>query len=60
MERLKEQPELLGQFESILQLATDQEALGRTADEIESLLLEATRKLGHSGTLRMRMKRNNS
>lgn len=48
VERLKGQPELLGQFESILQLATDEHALGRTADEVESLLVEATRKLGNS------------
>lgn len=50
MEQLKERPELLGQFESILGIATggDQDAPLRTADEVESLVIDATRKLGNS------------
>ena len=50
MEQLKERPELLDQFESILGIATggDENAPIRTADEIESLVIDATRQLGNS------------
>jgi hypothetical protein len=50
MEQLKERPELLGQFESILGIAAggDEDAPIRTADEVESLVIDATRKLGNS------------
>jgi hypothetical protein len=50
MDRLKGQPELLEQFESILHIASDggPDAPLRTADEVESLVIEATRKLGNS------------
>lgn len=50
MDQLKGKPELLAQFESILQIASDggPDAPTRTADEVESLVVEATRKLGNS------------
>ena len=50
MDELKGRPALLAQFESILGIATggDGDAPIRTADEIESLVIDATRKLGNS------------
>lgn len=50
MDRLKGRPDLLEQFESILNIAADEgaDAPLRTADEVESLVVEATRKLGNS------------
>ena len=50
MDQLKVRPELLGQFESILGIAAcgDEDAPVRTADEVESLVIDATRKLGNS------------
>ena len=50
LDQLSERPELLGQFESILAIATGGggDAPFRTADEVESLVIDATRKLGNS------------
>ena len=50
MDQPQERTELIGQFESILGIATggDRDAPFRTADEVESLVIEATRKLGNS------------
>ncbi|MEQ1850618.1 MAG: hypothetical protein ABMA01_03400, partial [Chthoniobacteraceae bacterium] len=50
MDELKERPALLEQFESIMGIAAggDGDAPIRTADEIESLVIDATRKLGNS------------
>jgi hypothetical protein len=47
-ERLRECPELLAQFESILAIASETGPDGhfRTADEVEALTIEAVRKLG--------------
>src|SRR5260221_10914884 len=47
-EQLRERPELLAQFESILALAAESDPDGhfRTADEVEALVIEALRKLG--------------
>jgi hypothetical protein len=47
-EQLRERPELLAQFESILAIATETGPDGRfrTADEVEALTIEALRKLG--------------
>ena len=47
--QLQERPELLAQFESILAIATETGPDGhfRTADEVEALVVEAVRKLGH-------------
>lgn len=50
MDQLKERPALIEQFESILGIAAggDEDAPIRTADEVESLVIDATRKLGNS------------
>lgn len=50
MDQLKVRPEWLAQFESILGIAAggDGDAPFRTADEVESLVIDATRKLGNS------------
>lgn len=47
-EQLRERPELLAQFESILDIATETGPDGhfRTADEVEALTIEALRQLG--------------
>ena len=49
VEELQARPELFAQFESILGLASagEGEAPWRTADEVEGLLVEEVRKLGH-------------
>jgi len=46
--RLRERPELLAQFESILAIAAETGPDGhfRTADEVEALVVEALRQLG--------------
>ena len=48
-EQLQARPEMLAQFESILGIAaqSDPDAPFRTADEVEALVVEAVRKLGH-------------
>lgn len=50
MDQPQERTELIGQFESILGIATggDRDTPFRTADEVESLVIDATRKLGNS------------
>ena len=50
MDQLKKRPELIEQFESILGIAAggDEDTPIRTADEVESLVIDATRKLGNS------------
>ncbi len=55
MDQPQERTELIGQFEFILGIATggDRDAPFRTADEVESLVIDATRKLGNS-TMRQR------
>ena len=55
MDQLQERTEVIGQFESILGIATggDRDAPFRTADEVESLVIDVTRKLGNS-TMRQR------
>src|SRR5260221_6296474 len=47
-EQLRQRPELLAQFESILAIATETGPDGRlrTADGVEALLVEALRQLG--------------
>ena len=48
-EQLQARPEMLAQFESILAIAAQSEpgTPFRTADEVEALVVEAVRKLGH-------------
>lgn len=47
--QLLERPELLARFESIMAIASESGPDGhfRTADEVESLVIEALRKLGN-------------
>lgn len=48
MARLREHPELLARFQSILDLSCTREGRLRTADEVEGLLIEELRQLGHT------------
>ena len=49
IEQLREHPELLVRFQSILEITRDEGTTLKTADEVESLLIEETRRLGHAG-----------
>ena len=46
-EALRHRPELLERFEAILALTQSEEGPVRSADEIEELLVEEVRRLGH-------------
>jgi len=48
LERLRQHPELLARFESILELAHSPEGPLKTADEVEELLIEELRQLGNT------------
>jgi len=47
MERLRQHPELQARFESILELAHNTAGPLQTADQVEELLIEELRQLGH-------------
>lgn len=47
LERLREHPELLSRFESILELAHNKDGPLKTADQVEELLIEELRQLGN-------------
>ena len=47
LERLRQHPERRIQFESILELAHDPDGPLQTADQVEELLIERLRQLGH-------------
>lgn len=49
IEQLREQPELLARFKSILEVTRNEDAALRSADEVEGLLIEEMRRLGHAG-----------
>ena len=49
IEQLREQPELLARFQSILGITRNEGAALNTADEVEGLLIEEMRRLGHAG-----------
>jgi inosine/xanthosine triphosphate pyrophosphatase family protein len=49
IEQLREQPDLLARFQSILGLTRNEGAALKTADEVEGLLIEEMRRLGHAG-----------
>jgi hypothetical protein len=49
IEQLREQPDLLARFQSILGLTRNEGAALKTADEVEGLLIEEMRRLGHTG-----------
>lgn len=46
IEQLRAHPELLERFQSILQIACDEEGPLKTADEVEQLLIQEMRRLG--------------
>lgn len=46
IEKLKENPELMERFETIIKITESTDDPKQTADEVEELLLEAVRKLG--------------
>ena len=46
-ERLRQHPELLARFESILELAHHDDGPLKTADQVEELLIEQLRQLGN-------------
>ena len=48
VERLREHPQMMERVKSILDLAYDEEGSIKTADEIEELLIEEMRRLGHT------------
>src|SRR5882757_1550347 len=49
IEQLREHPELLVRFQSILGITRNEGASLKTADEVEGLLIEEMRRLGHAG-----------
>jgi hypothetical protein len=48
LERLRQYPELFERVRSILEIAASAEGPVRKADEIEALLIEEMRRLGHA------------
>jgi hypothetical protein len=48
MERLRQHPELLARFQSILDLTGKAQGPLKTADEVEELLIQELRQLGNS------------
>lgn len=49
IEQLREHPELLIRFKSILEITRNEGSALKTADEVEGLLIEEMRRLGHVG-----------
>lgn len=47
VEQLRQQPELMVRVQSILKIARNEEGPLKTADEVEELLIEELRQLGH-------------
>lgn len=48
IEQLRRYPELFERFRGILEITTSAERTVQQADEVEALLIEAIRRLGHS------------
>ena len=48
VELLRQHPEMSPRFESILNLASNADGPLKTADEVEALLIEEVRRLGHT------------
>lgn len=48
IEQLRKYPELLERFRSILEITASAEGPIKSADDIEALLIEAIRQLGHA------------
>jgi inosine/xanthosine triphosphate pyrophosphatase family protein len=49
IEQLREQPDLLARFQSILGLTRNEGTDLKAADEVEGLLIAEMRRLGHAG-----------
>jgi inosine/xanthosine triphosphate pyrophosphatase family protein len=49
IEQLREQPQMLARFQSILGITRNEGSALKTADEVEGLLIEEMRRLGHAG-----------
>ena len=48
IERLREHPELMERFQSILEISANAEGPEKSADEVEGLLIEEMRRLGNA------------
>ena len=48
IERLREHPELMERFQSILEISANAEGPVKSADEVEGLLIEEMRRLGNT------------
>lgn len=48
IERLREHPELMERFQSILEISANAEGPVKRADEVEGLLIEEMRRLGNA------------
>ena len=48
IERLREHPDLMERFQSILQISANADGPVRSADEVEGLLIEEMRRLGNA------------
>jgi hypothetical protein len=48
VDQLRQHPEMMARFESILNLVGDDQCPLKTADEVEALLIEEVRRLGHA------------
>lgn len=48
IERLREHPELMERFQSILEISANLEGPIKSADEVEALLIEEMRRLGNT------------
>ena len=49
IEQLRQQPALLVRFQNILGITRQEGTARKTADEVEGLLIEEMRRLGHAG-----------
>jgi hypothetical protein len=48
IQQLRERPELMERFKHLVAIATDSDGSIKTADEVESLLIEEMRRLGNA------------
>jgi len=48
IQQLRKRPELMERFKHIVEIATDSDGSVKTADEVESLLIEEMRRLGNA------------
>jgi hypothetical protein len=48
IERLREHPDLMERFQSILEISANTEGPVKSADEVEALLIEEMRRLGNT------------